>query len=322
MQYARLPQASSQTMTVTLAQQISLRSESSDANASCSVCSWPASPLLWNADVGLPSPGFSLHASQRLLWIMQNSAFNCPMVSNSSRMWLQLIVAYYCSKETWFESQSNFSPDARSSGYSRIPGWLASHFVSGCQWHWRYRFPRPSPPVFPFRPFLSHFISVHDSHQSSSLGFLSWSSFVRTSNRGNSSETRDPRDKERDQEIKRSKQLIAISSIFLAVLRAKSSQKSNCRVQVAEIFSWLHIRDMALRQCSETFRDFTKLRSHTSHTHSCEAVRGMWVSNAPSIFLLMCQPNVSLASSVTRLFCLSCLGSTIILDEKHCGTAV
>lgn len=175
MQYARLPQASSQTMTVTLAQQISLRSESSDANASCSVCSWPASPLLWNADVGLPSPGFSLHASQRLLWIMQNSDFYCPMVSNSSRMWLQLIEAYYCSKETWFESQSNFSPDARNSGYSRIPGWLASHFVSGCQWHWRYRFPRPSPPVFPFRPFLSHFITVHDSSWQSSqllVGFL------------------------------------------------------------------------------------------------------------------------------------------------------
>ena len=149
------------------------------------------------------------------------------------------------------------------------------------------------------------FMTVHDSSWQSSqllVGFLELIVLREDQQQrqllGNQREIRETR-----KEIKRSKQLIAISSNFLAVLRAKSSQKSNCRVQVAEIFSWLHIRDMALRQCSETFRDFTKLRSHTSHTHSCEAVRGMWVSNGPSIFLLMCQPNVSLASSVTRLFC-------------------
>jgi hypothetical protein len=49
-------------------------------------------------------------------------------------------------------------------------------------------------------------MTVHDSHHSSSLGFLSWSSFVRTSNRGNSSETNERSERQgkrsRDQEIK------------------------------------------------------------------------------------------------------------------------
>lgn len=52
----------------------------------------------------------------------------------------------------------------------------------------------------------SQFMTVHDSHHSSSLGFLSWSSFVRTSNRGNSSETNERSERQgkrsRDQEIK------------------------------------------------------------------------------------------------------------------------
>ena len=179
-----------------LAQQISLRSESSDANASCSVCSWPASPLRWNANVGLPGPGFSLpHPKGGESCRIQISIFSIVQWSPTQATYATCDCGLLRLTAAKKLDLSRKVISLLTQEIQDIPGAPGDFHPCQCQWH---RFPRCLNP--------SQSVSVHHSHHShhsSSLGFLSWSSFVRTSNRGNSSETNENL-RETRQEIKRS----------------------------------------------------------------------------------------------------------------------